>query len=124
MVLHVEEDVRVGVEGDAYGVVAKEFLKRSWVISSRKEQCGEVVEADGVQPYRKQQRFEGPSVYVGRVKELTNLCSEYEILIALQGTCTRDQICPYRHPPGKPVLALDLTPDEMRSAVRVRLMPH
>ena len=40
MVLHVEEDMRVGVEGDAYGALAKEFLKRSWVISSRKEQCG------------------------------------------------------------------------------------
>jgi len=26
VVLHVEEDVRVGVEGDAYGGVAKEFL--------------------------------------------------------------------------------------------------
>ena len=71
------------------------------------------MEADGVQPNRKQQRFEGPSVYVGRVKELTNLSSEYEILIALQGTCAGDQICPYRHQPGKPVLALDLTPDEV-----------
>jgi hypothetical protein len=40
MVPHVEENVRVGVEGDAYGAVAKEFLKRSWVNSSRKEQCG------------------------------------------------------------------------------------
>ena len=113
MVLHVEEDVRVGVEGDAYGALAKEFLKRSWVISSRKEQCGEVVEADVVQPNRKQQRFEGQSVYVGRVKELTSLCSEYEVLIALQGICAGDQICPYRHQPGKPVLALDLTPDEV-----------
>jgi hypothetical protein len=40
VVLHVEEDVRVGVEGDAYGAVAKEFLKRSWVSSSGNEQCG------------------------------------------------------------------------------------
>ena len=38
MVLHVEENVRVSAEGDAYGAMAKEFLKRSWVISSRKEQ--------------------------------------------------------------------------------------
>jgi hypothetical protein len=124
MVLHVEEDMRVGVEGDAYGALAKEFLKRSWVISSRKEQCGEVVEADGVQPNRKQQRFESPSVYVGRVKELTSLCSEYEVLIALQGICAGDQICPYPHPAGRPVIALDLTPDEMRSALRVCLVPH
>jgi hypothetical protein len=68
------------------------------------------VEAYGVQPNMKHQRFEGPLVYVGRVKELTNLCSEYEILIPLLGTCAGDQICPYRHPAGKPVLALDLTP--------------
>ena len=27
MVLHVEEDVKVGLEGDADGAVAKEFLK-------------------------------------------------------------------------------------------------
>jgi hypothetical protein len=33
VVLHVEEDVRVGVEGDGYGGVAKEFLRRSWVSS-------------------------------------------------------------------------------------------
>ena len=40
MVLHVEEDLRVGVERDAYGAMVKEFLKRSWVNSSSKEQCG------------------------------------------------------------------------------------
>jgi hypothetical protein len=40
VVVHVEEDVRVGLEGDVYGAVAKEFLRRTWVISSRKEQCG------------------------------------------------------------------------------------
>jgi hypothetical protein len=82
VVLHVEEDVRVGVDDDAYGAVAKEFLKQSWVNSSRKEQCSacvaEVVEADGAQPNIKQQRLEAPLVYVGRFKELTNLCSEYE----------------------------------------------
>ena len=39
----------------------------------------EVVEADGAQPKIKQQRLlEDPLVYVGGVKELTNLCSEYE----------------------------------------------
>ena len=47
----------------------------------------EVVEADGAQPDKKEQRLEAQLVYVGRVKELTNLCSEYEILIAVQGTC-------------------------------------
>ena len=40
MLLHVEEDVRVGAEGDAYGAVAKEFLKQPWESSSPKEQCG------------------------------------------------------------------------------------
>jgi hypothetical protein len=40
VVLHVEENVRVGVEGDAYGAMAKEFLERSWVSSSCNEQCG------------------------------------------------------------------------------------
>ena len=96
MVLHVEEDVRAGVEGDGYGAVAREFLKRSWMNSSRKEQCSagvpEAVEADEAQPNIKQQRLEAPLVYVGRVKEPTNLCSEYEILIAVQGTCAGGQI--------------------------------
>jgi len=40
VVPRVGKDVRVGVEGDAYGAVAKEFLKRSWESSSSKEQCG------------------------------------------------------------------------------------
>jgi hypothetical protein len=52
----------------------------------------EVVEADGAQPNMKEQHLEAQLVYVGRVKELTNLCSEYEILIAVQGTCAGDQI--------------------------------
>ena len=52
------------------------------------------MEADGAQPNMKQQRLEGPLVYVGRVKELTNLCSEYEILIAVQRTCAGGQIRP------------------------------
>jgi hypothetical protein len=39
VVLHVEEDVRVNVEGDAYCAVVKVFLRRSWMNSSRKEQC-------------------------------------------------------------------------------------
>ena len=60
MVLHVEEDVRVGVEGDAYGAVVKELPKRSWMNSSRKEQCSvgvaKVVEADVAQRKLKQQR--------------------------------------------------------------------
>ena len=60
MVLHVEEDVRVGVESDAYGAVVKELPKRSWMNSSRKEQCGvgvvEDVEADVAQRSMKQQR--------------------------------------------------------------------
>ncbi len=38
----------------------------------------EIVEADGAQPNMKEQRLEAQLVYVGRVKELTNLCSEYE----------------------------------------------
>jgi hypothetical protein len=67
MVLHVEEDMRAGVEGDAYGA-AKKILKRSWVNSSLKEQCGEVVQAHGAQPNMKQQRLEAQLVYVGRVK--------------------------------------------------------
>lgn len=50
MVLHVEEDMRVGVEGDAYGALAKEFLKRSWVISSRKEQFGRSWKRMGCRP--------------------------------------------------------------------------
>ena len=52
----------------------------------------EVVEADGAQPNMKEQRLEAPLVYVGSVKELTNLCSEYEILIAAQVPCAGDQI--------------------------------
>lgn len=52
----------------------------------------EVVEADGAQPDKMEQRLEAQLVYVGRIKELTNLCSEYEILIAVQGTCAGDQI--------------------------------
>ena len=52
----------------------------------------EVVEADRVQFNMKELRLEAPLVYVGSVKELTNLCSEYEILIAVQGTCAGDQI--------------------------------
>jgi hypothetical protein len=60
MVLHVEEDVRGGVEGDAYGAVVKELPKRSWMNSSRKEQCSvgvaEGVEADVAQHSMKQQR--------------------------------------------------------------------
>jgi len=52
----------------------------------------EVVEADRAQPNMKEQRLEGPLVYVGSVKELTNLCGEYEILIAVQGICPGDQI--------------------------------
>jgi hypothetical protein len=54
----------------------------------------EVVEADGAQPNMKQQRLEAPLVYVGRFKELTNLCSECEILIAVQVPCAGDQIRP------------------------------
>ena len=72
--------------------MAKELLTQSRVSSFRKEQCGEVVQAHGAQPNMKQQRLEAQLVYVGRVKELTNLCSEYEILIAVQGTCAGDQI--------------------------------
>jgi len=41
----------------------------------------------GAEPNIKLQRLEALLVYVGRVKEPTNLCSEYEILIAVQGTC-------------------------------------
>ncbi len=52
----------------------------------------EVMEADGAQPNIKQQRLEGPLVEVGRVKALTNLCSEYEMLIAVQIPCAGDQI--------------------------------
>ena len=52
----------------------------------------EVVEADGAQPNMKEQRLEAQLVYVGLVKELTNLCSKYEILIAVQDTCAGDQI--------------------------------
>ena len=53
------------------------------------------MEADGAQPNMKQQPLEGPLVYVGRVKELTNLCSEYEILIAVQeDTCAGGQSRP------------------------------
>ena len=55
----------------------------------------EVVEADGAQPSI-QERLEAPLVHVGRVKELTNLCSEYEILIAVQSMCAGDQIRPIR----------------------------
>jgi hypothetical protein len=66
------------------------------VNSSRKEQCSagvpEDVEADGAESNIKQRRLEAPLVYVGRVKEPTNLCSEYEILIAVQGTCAGGQI--------------------------------
>ena len=56
----------------------------------------EVVEADGAQPNMKEQRLEAQLVYVGRVKELTNLCSEYEILIAVQGMGAGDQLRPVR----------------------------
>jgi hypothetical protein len=63
---------------------------------SRKEQCSagvpEAVEADGARPNIKQQRLEAPLVYVAGVKEPTNLCSEYEILIAVEGTCAGGQI--------------------------------
>ena len=52
----------------------------------------EVVEADRVQFNMKELRLEAPLVYVGSVKELTNLCSEYEILIAAQVPCAGDQI--------------------------------
>src|SRR5215218_4546215 len=70
-------------------------------------------------PNMKQLRLEVPLVWVGRVKELTNLCSEYEILIAVQGTCAGIKSAPYQLPAGKPVLALGLTPDEMMSAIRL-----
>ena len=52
----------------------------------------EGVAADGAQPNMKEQRLEVPLVYVGSVKELTNLCSEYEILIAAQVPCAWDQL--------------------------------
>ena len=68
MVLHVEEDVRVNVEGDAYCAVVKVFLRRSWMNSSRKEQC-RGRGADVAQPNLKQRRLEAPLVYVGRVKD-------------------------------------------------------
>ena len=54
----------------------------------------EVVEAEGVQPNIKRQRLEAPLVSVGGVKELTNLRSEYENPIAVQGMCAGDQIRP------------------------------
>lgn len=61
MVLYVEEDVRVGAEGDTYGAVAKVFLRRSWVSSPSKEQCGagvaEIVEADVAQANMKLRWF-------------------------------------------------------------------
>ena len=40
MVLHVEEDVRVGAEGRGYGAVAMELHTQSRESSSSKEQCG------------------------------------------------------------------------------------
>src|SRR5215218_4653135 len=67
----LEEDVRAGVEGDGYGGVAKEFLKRSWVNYSRKEQCSagvpDAAEADGTQRNIDQQSFKALLVYVGGV---------------------------------------------------------
>ena len=65
-------------KGDAYGAVAKELLKRSWVSSSSKEQCGGGGGSRWAQPNIKEQRLEAPLAHVGRVKELSNLCSEYE----------------------------------------------
>jgi hypothetical protein len=41
-------------------------------------------------------------------------------LIAVQGTYAGVKSAAYRHPAGKLVFALALTPDEMRKAVRVR----
>jgi len=71
--------VRVGAEGDAYGAVAKKFLKGFWVKSSPKEQCGacvaEVREADGAQAKMKQPRLEASLVQVGGLTEPTNHCS-------------------------------------------------
>jgi hypothetical protein len=65
---------------------------------------------------RTQHRPEAPLVDVGRVKEHTDLCSEYEILITVRSTCAGGQCAPYRHPADKPVLAIDLTRDEVNGS--------
>src|SRR5215203_223052 len=75
----------------------------------------------------KEQRLEAPLVYVGSVQELTNLCSEYEILIAAQVPCAGDQSPPYRHQAWKPMLALGITRDETLGqrfeSTRERIVP-
>ncbi len=95
VVLHVAEDAGVGVEGDSCGGVAKEFLERSCaplVRSSVARVWRRASERMGRRANINQQRLEAPLVYVGCVKEPANHCSEYEIPIAVEGTCAGDQI--------------------------------